>query len=725
MGPMKTEPTSSQYLADNRDPARAGPVGDWRGNPEAVTTDWCLATLYAIAAVAILVLLPAGHPLEAGAALAAVFGCVLGEAVPLPLSRGYALILQPAFVLMLFALPLNVVPITVAVAISVGRAVRKHSLPLARLPFVLGDSWFCVPPVLVLTVGAPGPASWSHWPVYVLAFFSQIALDVVLNVGRRLLSGETSDFDWEVALAPMTIDALLTPAGLAAATIAGRMPVAAVSLLAGVMGVMVLLQRERTGRLEHQERALRDALTGLANRALFNELLDAATRRCARAGASTAVLLMDLDQFKAINDEHGHLAGDRVLQAFAQRIGGRVRDSDTVARLGGDEFAVLLAEPATLETARVVAEGLREGCKSPLVIPDVGELSVSASIGAGEFGVGATPIEALQAADLDMYAEKRRRQRRSGSQDGELLKRGTELGRYRIDRAIARGGMGVVYVAFADDGEMVAIKVIAPELVQRKDVRQRFAREAAASRKLDHPHLVRVRESGERAGRPYVVMDLIEGNTLREELLATGPMAPLRAAALVQQIASALDHAHTRGLVHRDVKPANVMVASREGDHAYLLDFGISGLLAAETSLTRTGSWVGSVDYVAPEVLEGASPDARADVYSLGCLLYELLTGSVPYARDSDAAKLFAHLNAPPPSLALDDPRLCERLGLVIDAALAKQPEERFTTAGALAVAVVTAVGTVDSAEATTDATTDATSVVVSSGDRARGPGIS
>jgi diguanylate cyclase (GGDEF)-like protein len=639
-----------------------------------------------------LVWLPAGHHLQLGAAIVAVLAFLLAGMVKLPLSVGFAAIIQPAFVLMVFALPLNTVPLVLAIAATVTAVARRRSF--RWLPVVLADSWFCVAPVLVIALGASGYARWSHWPIYLAAFSAQLLFDSLVGFARRARDPRSPKSDHSIVWLPMTVDALLTPVGLAAAVSVAHDPGATVAVLGGVLGVMVLLGHERTDRFEQERRALRDPLTGLANRDLFDELLRAAGRRCTRSGTLGAVLLLGVNDFKAVNDRHGHLCGDRVLCEFSELLLSRMRDADSVARLGGDEFAVLLADPVTLDGANGVANDLREALAAPLTIPGLGQLSVSASVGAAVFGAGITPIQAVADADRALRVEKNAHRLPSiQAGDAGLLGPGTVLAGYRVERIIARGGMGVVYAGTAlSSGERVAIKVIAPELVERADIRQRFAREARASSELVHPHLVRVRRTGELAGRPYVVMDLIDGHTLREELASWGPMEPSRAAAIVAQIASALDLAHARGLAHRDVKPANVLIARHErGEHAYLVDFGVSGLLASETGLTRTGCWVGSVDYVAPEVLAGARPDARSDVYALGCLLYELLTDAVPYPRDSDAAKLFAHINAPPPPVDLARSHSGDSMSAVVARALSKAPAQRFVTAGSLARAALAA----------------------------------
>ena len=223
--------------------------------------------------------------------------------------------------------------------------------------------------------------------------------------GWRRLGRTTHRTAW--LLLPTAIDAMLTPIGLAIAIVAQDTPGAAVVVLACVLGVLLLLRHERADALKQEQRALRDPLTRLANRVLLEELLDAAARRCARSNTSGALLLLDINGFKTINDRHGHVCGDRVLCAFAERLKTTVRNADTVARLGGDEFVVLLPDSATLNAARVVADSVRQAFRAPLQIEDLGELAVNPSIGAALFDRAVTPDAALTTADAAMYEEKR------------------------------------------------------------------------------------------------------------------------------------------------------------------------------------------------------------------------------------------------------------------------------------------------------------------------------
>lgn len=265
---------------------------------------------------------------------------------------------------------------------------------------------------------------------------------------------------------------------------------------------------------------------------------------------------------------------------------------------------------------------------------------------------------------------------------------GSEFAGYRIEGAIGRGGMGVVYRAVQVSlDRMVALKIIVPELAQDEGFRERFKRESRTAASIEHPHVVPVHEAGEHHGVLYISMRYIDGTDLRELLRSQGRMEPQRAARIIAQVASALDAAHARGLVHRDVKPANILLAAGAGeDHAYLTDFGLTKHVSSAAGLTGTGQFVGTLDYIAPEQIQGGTVDARADVYALGCVLYELLAGRTPFARDSDVAKLWAHMNDAPPPLDAGQP-----LEDVVRRAMAKRPDDRFPSAGDLGRAALAA----------------------------------
>jgi len=261
---------------------------------------------------------------------------------------------------------------------------------------------------------------------------------------------------------------------------------------------------------------------------------------------------------------------------------------------------------------------------------------------------------------------------------------GSEIAGYRIERVLGRGGMGVVYLA--EDLRLkrrVALKLIAPELAEDARFRERFLRESELAASLDHSHVVPVHTAGETDGQLWIAMRCVEGTNLAALLHEDGPFEPGRALGLVSQVGSALDAAHTRGLVHRDVKPANVLVTREDGEeHCYLTDFGLARGAGAQSEPAASSHLSGTIQYSAPEQIRGEPTDTRADVYALGCVLFECLAGGPPFAGPRPIATLFAHLEEPPPSLHERRPELPEGIDAVFARALAKRPEERYETCG-------------------------------------------
>ena len=258
---------------------------------------------------------------------------------------------------------------------------------------------------------------------------------------------------------------------------------------------------------------------------------------------------------------------------------------------------------------------------------------------------------------------------------------GSVIAGYRIDSRIGRGGMGVVYRAHHLSLEReAALKVIQPDLAESSGFRERFSREARVAAALAHPNIVTVYDAGEVDGTLYLAMQFIEGSDLARMLANDGRLKPYRAIDVCRQVGDALDAAHAQGLIHRDVKPANVLI---EGRHAYLTDFGLTKRLGG-TVVTMTGDVVGTIHYVAPEQIEGREVTARSDVYSLGCVLYHCLTGRMPYERDTDVAVIYAHLSEPPPRPSRLLPDLADGFDEVIAKALDKNPERRFQTCAEL-----------------------------------------
>jgi serine/threonine protein kinase len=266
---------------------------------------------------------------------------------------------------------------------------------------------------------------------------------------------------------------------------------------------------------------------------------------------------------------------------------------------------------------------------------------------------------------------------------------GTELAGYRVESLVARGGMSVVYRARDERlGRDVALKLLAHDLAEDESFRARFLRESKIAASLDHPGIVPVYAAGEVDGLLYLAMRYVEGSDLKALLRRDGPIAPARALALLDQVARALDAAHGRGLVHRDVKPANILVES-EGDteRAYLADFGLTKTDASAAGSTAAGQLIGTIDYVAPEQIRGHDVDGRADVYSLGCVFYESLTGAPPFARAAEVAVIYAHLQDEPPSASRRRPGLPREMDAVLARALAKEPSDRYAAAGDLVAA--------------------------------------
>ena len=214
-----------------------------------------------------------------------------------------------------------------------------------------------------------------------------------------------------------------------------------------------------------------------------------------------------------------------------------------------------------------------------------------------------------------------------------IVEIGSEFAGHTIEAEAGRGGMGVVYRArdVALD-RLVALKVITPNLAEDDDFRQRFKRESRVAAGIRHPHVIAIHRAGEQDGVLFITMDFVHGTDLKEALTERGRLPPIEAAQIVSQVGAALDAAHARGLVHRDIKPANVLLESNgEAPHAYLTDFGLTKHASSQSGMTETGMFVGTMDYIAPEQIQGARLDARADVYSLGCVLFQSLTGDVPY----------------------------------------------------------------------------------------------
>jgi serine/threonine protein kinase len=265
------------------------------------------------------------------------------------------------------------------------------------------------------------------------------------------------------------------------------------------------------------------------------------------------------------------------------------------------------------------------------------------------------------------------------------------FGRYRLQELIGEGGMGQVFRAHDTMiGRDVAIKVLPPEMGTLTGYRDRFRREAQVAARLTEPHIIPIHDTGEIDGRMYLVMPIIEGVDVQTVLEREGSMHPARAVHVIRQLAAALNMAHRNGLVHRDIKPSNALMTSDE--HVYLIDFGIAHDAAA-TRITQTGTMVGTFSYMAPERFLAGTVDARADVYSLACVLHECLTGARPFEGDSMEQQIAGHLTMAPPKPSGFNPALAG-FDEVIARGMAKQPNERYQTAGELAAAAHNALST-------------------------------
>ena len=269
------------------------------------------------------------------------------------------------------------------------------------------------------------------------------------------------------------------------------------------------------------------------------------------------------------------------------------------------------------------------------------------------------------------------------------LRVGTQLAGYEIESLLGRGGMGVVYLAkHLRLGRRVALKVLAPEYADDKVFRERFVRESTTAASIDHPNVIPLFDADEADGVLFLAMRYVPGTDLKRLIEENGALEPARAVNIVRQLAGALEAAHARGLIHRDIKPGNIMVTTMDGegtDHVYLMDFGLTKHGGSKSGLTATGAFIGTIDYIAPEQIEGKAIDARTDIYAVGCVLYECLTGHVPFEKDAGVAVMYAHLMDPRPKPSALRPELPEAFDRIVAKAMARDPEERYPSAVQLA----------------------------------------
>ncbi|HEY7324520.1 MAG TPA: serine/threonine-protein kinase, partial [Streptosporangiaceae bacterium] len=282
----------------------------------------------------------------------------------------------------------------------------------------------------------------------------------------------------------------------------------------------------------------------------------------------------------------------------------------------------------------------------------------------------------------------------AGEGAGRPVQIGSLIAGYRIEERIGAGGMAVVFRAHdLRLDRRVALKLLAPELALDSGFRQRFVRESRAAAAVDDPHIIPVFDAGEADGVLFIAMRYVRGGDVRSLIDRSGPLPPGRAADMISQVASALDAAHRRGLVHRDVKPANMLLESRPAsdlpDHVYLSDFGLTkASLGTSLALTATGDFMGTLEYVAPEQIEGRVLDGRCDEYSLACAAFEMLCGRPPFRAEQPLSVMDAHLNQSPPQILRLRPDLPARVQPVLSRALAKAPDDRYANCGEFAAAL-------------------------------------
>ena len=266
---------------------------------------------------------------------------------------------------------------------------------------------------------------------------------------------------------------------------------------------------------------------------------------------------------------------------------------------------------------------------------------------------------------------------------------GDSLGPYRITRVIGRGRMGIVFEGTEDGGEPVALKVVTTELSQDDVFLRRFRREVKAAQKIEHPNVVPVLDDGVEGGLPYLVQRLIPGGSLADRVTDSGPLTLEESVRLLAGAAAGIDALHNAGLVHRDIKGANILL---EGDTAYVSDFGLAKDSQA-SNLTRPGQALGSLDYMSPEQIRGEDVSPATDIYALGCVMYEVLTGTPPFGGRPSMRVLFAHLQEPPPDLSADRRDIQPAVARAISRALEKEPADRPSSASEYVTGIARAAG--------------------------------
>jgi serine/threonine protein kinase/streptogramin lyase len=480
-----------------------------------------------------------------------------------------------------------------------------------------------------------------------------------------------SAFEREVLEAAAVVGREFWPAALTALLAPDEARELPVRLALLVQGEFIAAGRPNTPRSDHMPGGL-SAVFGSEGRFSFRHVLiqDVTYRSMPKARAAELH-----ERFAAFLDEDGaHAEERRPIVAWHLEQAVRLRAALQPGRAlppAARRAAKLLEE----EGRRALAHGESQGAaklltRASALAPDLSSSRIA----------------------LDEALERSRSEAAIGPEEQDELTPGETLGGYEIESLAGQGGMGVVYRAFDPRlGRAVAIKIISPALARDRGFRERFKRESRLAAHIEHPNVIPVYGAGEEEGRLYIAMRYVEGTDLASVLAREGPIDPIRTARLLEQVARALDAAHAHGLVHRDVKPGNVLITGGFGEErAYLTDFGLSLERGMASGLTRTGQWVGTPAYAAPEQIRAAHVDARTDVYALGAVLFHCLTGTVPFTVDSEFEMLAAHLSTlpPRPSASVEVARAFDA---VVAKAMAKDPASRYPSAGDLGRAILAA----------------------------------